>query len=72
MVEEAGEDQRPWASNWYTLSLLGASRVQPFGNIQIRARTDAVLVIGMYELLGNPTTKLTETPRLYHHCSVLL
>jgi len=25
-------------------------------NLQIRARTQAVLVIGLYELLGNPTT----------------
>ena len=30
------------------------------GNLQSRARTHAVLVIGLYELLGNPTTCLTE------------
>ena len=59
MVEEAGvprENHRPWASNWQTLSLATASRVHPFGNLQSRARTHAVLVIGLYELLGNPTT----------------
>ena len=27
-----------------------------FGNLQSRARTHAVLMIGLYELLGNPTT----------------
>jgi hypothetical protein len=27
-----------------------------FGNLQSRARTHAVLVIGLFELLGNPTT----------------
>jgi hypothetical protein len=32
------------------------SRVLPFCNLQNRARTHAVLVIGLYELLGNPTT----------------
>ena len=26
-----------------------------FGNLQIQARTHAVLLIGLYELLGNPT-----------------
>jgi len=44
--EEAGvpgENQRPWA-------------VHPFCNLQSRARTHAVLLIGLYELLGNPTT----------------
>ena len=33
MVKEAGvprEKQRPWASNWSTLSLAAASRVHPF------------------------------------------
>jgi hypothetical protein len=38
------------------LSLAAASRVHPFGNLQSQARTQAVLVIGLYELLGNPTT----------------
>jgi hypothetical protein len=33
VVEEAGvpgENHRPWASNWKTLSLAAASRVLPF------------------------------------------
>jgi len=58
-VEEAGvpgENHRPWASNWETLSLAAASRVHPFLWFTTRAQTHAVLVIGLYELLGNPTT----------------
>ena len=42
VVEEAGENYRPWASI--------------FGNLQSWARTHAILVKGLYELLGNPTT----------------
>jgi hypothetical protein len=38
------------------------SRVHPFCNLQSRARTHAVLVIGLYELLGNLTTYLIEPP----------
>ena len=34
----------------------------PFCNLQIRARTHVILVIGLYELLGNPTTQLIEPP----------
>jgi len=30
--------------------------VHPFCNLQNRARTHAVLVIDLYELLNNPTT----------------
>jgi len=56
VVEEAGENHRPWASNWYTLSIAAVSRVYPFCNLQSRARTHAVLTIGLCELLGNPTT----------------
>jgi hypothetical protein len=37
--------------------------VHPFCNLQRRARTHAVLVIGLYELLDNPTTQLIEPPR---------
>ena len=38
-----------------TLSFAAASRVHPFNfNLQSRARTHAVLVIVLYELLGNP------------------
>jgi hypothetical protein len=35
---------------------------QPDNLIQSRARTHAVLVIGLHELLGNPTTYLIEPP----------
>jgi hypothetical protein len=35
---------------------LWLSRLHPFCNLQNRARTHAVLMIGLYELLGNPTT----------------
>jgi hypothetical protein len=34
--------------------------LHPFCNLQSRARTHAVLVIGLYELIGNPTTYLIE------------
>jgi len=46
----------------FTLSLAAASGVHPFCNLQSWARTHAILVIGLYELLGNPTTKLIEPP----------
>ena len=36
--------------------------MHPFCNLQSRARTHTVLVIGLYELLGNPTTQLIEPP----------
>ena len=64
MVEEAGvpgDNHRPWASNWQTVSLAAARRVHPFCNLQSRARTHAVLVIGLYELL-DPATYLIEPP----------
>jgi hypothetical protein len=56
VMEEAGENHRPWASNWETILLAAASRVHLFLNLQSRAQTHVVLVIGLYELLGNPTT----------------
>jgi hypothetical protein len=34
----------------------GSESSAPFCNLQSRVRTHAVLVIGLYELLGNPTT----------------
>jgi hypothetical protein len=49
-----GDNHRPWASNWLTLSR--ASRVHPFCKLQSRTRTHTVLAIGLHELLGNPTT----------------
>ena len=63
VVEEAGvsgENHRPWARNWLTLLLAAASRMHPFCDLQSRARTHAVFVIGLYELLGNRTTYLIE------------
>ena len=62
VLEEAGvsgENYRPWTSNWYTLSLAAVSRVHLSWNIENGARTHAVLVIGLYELL-DPTTYLIE------------
>ena len=50
------ENHWPWTSDWQALSLAAASRVHPFCNLQSRVHTHAVLVIGLYELLGNPTT----------------
>ena len=59
VVEEAGvsgEKHRLWARNWQSLSLAVGSRVHPFCNLQRRVWTHDVLVICLYELLGNPTT----------------
>jgi len=56
VVEEAGvpgENHRPWACDLQTLSLTTASRVHLLCNSHNRARTHAVLVIGLYELLDN-------------------
>ena len=39
--------------------------MHPFCNLQSHARTHAILVIGLYELL-DPTTKLIESPRPYN------
>ena len=44
--------------------LATASRVHLFCNLQRRLRTHTVLMIGWYELLGNPTTSLIEPPIL--------
>ena len=59
VVEEAGvpgENHRPCASNWEIVSLAAARRVHLFCNLHSRARTYAVLVRGLYELLSNLTT----------------
>jgi hypothetical protein len=40
----------------WSLSLAAASRVHPFCNLQSWALTHAVWVLGLYELLGNPST----------------
>ena len=42
--------------------ICGCKSVHPFCNLQSRVRTHAVLVIGLYEWLGNPTTYLIEPP----------
>jgi hypothetical protein len=59
-----GENHRPWAINWLTLSLVAASHIicTIFCNLQSRAWTHAVLVISLYELLGNKTAYLNESP----------
>ena len=60
VVEEAGvprENHRPYrqtTDKLYHLRLRVECTL--FCNLQSRARTHAVLVIGLYELLGNPTT----------------
>ena len=62
MVEEAGENHRPWASNCQELVnfiTCGCELSAPFCNLQSRARTHAVLVIDLYELLGNATVYST-------------
>jgi len=38
-----------------------------FCNLQSWAQTHAILVIGLYELLGNPTTQLIEPPQALSH-----
>ena len=62
VVEEAtipGENHRPWASklvSFITWRLRLRVECTLFCNLQSRAWTHIVLVIGFYELLGNPTT----------------
>ena len=53
MVEEDGVPGEHGQATGY-LSLVAVSRVHLFCNLQSRARTNAVVVIGLYELLGNP------------------
>jgi len=51
VVEEAGvpgENHRPWASNWKHYHLRLRVECTLFCNLQSRARTHAVLVIGLY------------------------
>jgi hypothetical protein len=56
VVEDARENHRPWASNWKTLSLAVMSQVHPFLQFTKPGANPRVLVIGLYELLDNPTT----------------
>jgi hypothetical protein len=59
VVEEAGvpgvnTDHGQATGKLYHLRLRG--QCSQFCNLQSRARTHAILVIGLYELLGNPST----------------
>jgi hypothetical protein len=58
-VEEA-EVRAKTTDHWQATGKLYHLRLQVectlFCNLQSRVRTHAVLVIGLYELLGNPTT----------------
>jgi len=59
VVEEAGvpgESHRPWARTGKLYHLRLRVECILFCNLRSRAPTHAVLVIGVYELLGNPTT----------------
>ena len=59
VVEEArvpGKNQLPWAIDHLRLRIENTF----FCNLQSRVQSHAVLVIGLYEVLGNPTTQLTE------------
>jgi len=46
------------AISWRPVLVVEEVECTLFCNLQSRARTHAVLVIGLYELLDNPTTKL--------------
>ena len=58
VMEEAGDEypERITDHGQATLPLAVASRVHLFCNSQSRARTHAVLVIALYEMLDNQTT----------------
>ena len=62
VVEVAGSTWRepPTMGKLYHLRLRLECTL--FSNLQSRTWTHAVLLIGLYELLGNPTTKLIEPP----------
>ena len=62
VVEEAGVSGENPYHGQATGKLYHWESSVPFCNLQSRSRTHTVLVIGLYELLGNPTTKLTEPP----------
>jgi len=58
VVEEAGLPERTTDNEQVTGQFyhLRLSRMHPLFNVQSRARTQAVLVIGFFELLDNQTT----------------
>jgi hypothetical protein len=65
VVEEAGipgENHRPWDPTGKLDNLWLQIKRTLSCNLQRQARTHAVLVIGLYELLGNPITQLIEPP----------
>jgi hypothetical protein len=53
-MEEAGENHGQATGKLYRVRLRVDCTL--FCNLQSRAQTHAVLAIGLYELLGNPTT----------------
>jgi len=55
-MEEAGENHRNGQATGKLYHLRLQVKCTLFCNLQSQARTHAVLVIGLYELLGNPTT----------------
>ena len=54
MVEEAGENHQPLATTGKLYHLQLQVECTLVCNLQSRVRTHAILVIGLYELLGNP------------------
>ena len=54
VMEEAGENHGQATGKLYHVRLRVDCTL--FCNLQSRAQTHAVLAIGLYELLGNPTT----------------
>jgi hypothetical protein len=59
VVEEAGLSREPLTMGKQLVNFItcGCKSNAPFFcNLQSQARTHAILVIGLYELLGNPTT----------------
>jgi hypothetical protein len=54
VVEEAGPPTM--GKQLVNFITCGCELSAPFCNLQSRARTHTVLVIALYELLGNPTT----------------
>ena len=57
-VEEAGVPGEPPTMDKQLVNFIicGCKSRAPFCNLRSRARTHAVLVIGLHELLSNPTT----------------
>jgi hypothetical protein len=51
-----GTRREPLTMGKQLVNFISCESSAPFCNLQSRARTYPVLVIGLYELLGNPTT----------------